>query len=184
MALIDLAENLDGKNQEKDFSKIRLLKINPNIPESTTVKSRLIEIINFYQEYNDFVVMNQEFMEITQFFCISTNAIGVSLCVVAIFELSISVGIVSLIIMISHIAYPCVLGTIISHQNDRLVKAISDFPFYKLDVADQKIFLQFLTFAQNTQELNVAIYGDVNMELLQNVLNVAYSYFMFLFNFI
>lgn len=184
-AMEDLSENLvKGKREMKP--SIQFLLQNHLITESRkiSITNRLIEIIKYYHEYNDFIASTQNFLNVILFFAISTNAIGVAMCVVIALKLSISIGLAGFVILLFQIAVPCILGTIIAVQNERLSDILWSFPFYELDIAEQKIFLQFLQFAQTSKKIKVPIFGDVNMELFKNVLNCGYSYFMFIWNFI
>jgi hypothetical protein len=48
----------------------------------------------------------------------------------------------------------------------------------------RKIYLQFLHFCQNSPEIELPIYGVLNMEIFTNIINGSYSLFNFFLNFI
>lgn len=183
MAVKELAENL--KTPENPKFTIDLLFYTEK-PQNNlkTMKTRLIELIKYYKEFNDFLTFNQNFMKITQFFAISINAVGIAMSIVILQKFSVFVGFTSLFVLICHIAYPCVLGALMEHQSHRIIDILWDFPFYELDIKDQKIFLQFLLFAQQFPEFEMPIFGNVDMELFKNVVYGGYSYFTFIINFI
>jgi hypothetical protein len=79
---------------------------------------------------------------------------------------------------------PCIEGTLISHQKQKLLDELYSFPWYELSISKQKTFLQFIHLVQQSSEFEVPIIGILDMELFTNVMNGAYSYFMYLFNFV
>lgn len=144
----------------------------------------LYEIIKIYCDYNYYVASIHDCVKLTLFFIVFINSVGIALSVVVLCKWSIITGCAVLFILISEVTIPCILGSIVEHQNERIVNAIYDFPFYDLDVADQKTFLQFLMFAQNSAKLSLPFFGTVNLELLKNVLNGGYSYFTYIKSFL
>jgi 7tm Odorant receptor len=147
-------------------------------------RNLLNEIIEFYSDYNYYVASIQDCVKLTLFFIVFINSIGIALCVAVLCKWSIINGCAVLIIVVCEVTIPCILGSIVEHQNERIVKAIYAFPFYELDVGDQKTFLQFLMFAQNSANLSLQFFGTVNLELLGNILNGGYSYFTYIKSFL
>lgn len=63
----------------------------------------------------------------------------------------------------------CGVGTFTCHQQERLLKALWNFEWYKLKLKDQKDFLTFLTMAQQPLNLEPYFIGVLNMELFIKV---------------
>lgn len=149
-----------------------------------TNKQELIEIVKFYRECKSFIDFNIDYIKFSVFGHISLSAIGIGMSLIILYKLSFAMGFTCLLGLISQIAFPCIFGTIIEHQNQRIVNIICEFPFHNLDVSDQKIYLQFLLFAMNSKALNLPIIGNTNMELFATIMNGGYSYFTFIWNFL
>lgn len=97
---------------------------------------------------------------------------------------SLSVGILAVCIHVFNVLMQCIEGTIVSIQNEKLLMGILNLPWYELSKSQQKIFLQFIHECQGTHVLTVPIVGTLNMQLFTNVVNGAYSFLMFIIQFV
>ena len=89
-----------------------------------------------------------------------------------------------ILIYFIEVLIPCTIGTVIEHQHDRLLDELCAFPWYELSLKEQKIFLQLIHKCQYLNSLELPLVGDVNFELLKDILNAAYSYCMYILNFV
>jgi hypothetical protein len=76
-----------------------------------------------------------------------------------------------------------VLGTIVSHQNEKLLRAVCNFPWYNLSVKKQKVYMQFIHQCQQATSIDLHIIGTFDMELFTNIMNLSYKYLNFVMNF-
>jgi hypothetical protein len=97
---------------------------------------------------------------------------------------SVPVGVSAIIGYTTEVALVCVEGAIITHLKEKILKDLWSFPFYELSPKMKKIYLQFLHCCQNSQEMEVPIFGTLNMEVFTNVMNGGYSLLNFFLNFV
>lgn len=71
----------------------------------------------------------------------------------------------------------CGIGTFVCHQHKRLLDVLWEFDWYKLELADRKDFLSFLTFAQQPINLEPYIVGILDMELFIKVGLIKFQFF-------
>lgn len=160
------------------------LSKNLNLPLDVATKALFTEAIKFFIFCNEYTTSRAEVTRIIQFFSIAINSIAMAMSVILAYKVSIFIFTTVGITFFSQILVYCVLGEMIEREHERIERALWEFPFYELDVGDQKIFLQTLMFARNSRKMDVTFFGHVNFELLKNVMNAGYSYFMFIWNFI
>lgn len=147
------------------------------------VEKDIIHLIKSYNNYNSFISLIFPYMHYTTFIAISTNAIGIGLAILVANFISISIGISVMLIFTVQVLMTCFQGTTIAHQNQKILNESWNFSWYKLSVPMQRVWLQFIHQCQHPNELEIAIFGILDMECFTNVMNVAYSYFMFILNF-
>jgi hypothetical protein len=143
-------------------------------------EKHLIVLIKDFNTYNDFVYSAFSFMELTSFAALSLNSMAIAMSIVVLLYFSIAIGVFIVIILLFQVLMPCVLGTMISHQKEKVLHELWSFPWYELSNSKQKMFLQLIHLCQNSNELKVPIINRLNMELFTTVINGVYSYFMFL----
>lgn len=159
-----------GKNIQKPKSKNTVLDLS---------KKQIVKLITDFNNYNNFLSLLITYMHMPSLSIISTNAIAIGLSILVALFFSIPIGISMGLIFLLQILLPCIEGAIISHQNEKILNAVWEFPWYELSTTNQKIWLQFLHQCQNANEYKVMIFGRVNMELFANAIKTAYSTLMF-----
>jgi hypothetical protein len=147
------------------------------------LEKQLIELIKEFHDYNDYIGLVFKYTELTFFMALLCNAIAIGLSVIVMRFFSTAIGISYLFILILQVAMPCIFGTMVSTQNEKLLDAVCSFPWYELSVKNQKVFLQFLFECQNANQFDLLIIGLLDMELFKSVMNGAYSYLMYILNF-
>jgi hypothetical protein len=147
------------------------------------IESELITLIKEYEVYNKYVELCFTFRKIMMFTQLSTNAIAIGIAFLYIKLVSIPIGMAMAVILLFETLIPCVLGTVVNTQNERLLQAVCDFPWYELTPKMRKVYLQFVHQCQNTTEYELPIFGELNMELFTDIMNTSYSYLTYLMNF-
>ncbi|KAL7012488.1 hypothetical protein ACKWTF_014880 [Chironomus riparius] len=144
----------------------------------------IINLIKSFNSYNSFISLIHPYMHYTKFVEISTNAVGIGLAILVANLFSISIGISVILIYTLQVLMSCIQGTVISHQNQKILDETWNFPWYKMSIPMQKVWLQFMHQCQSSNELEIVMIGVLNMECFTNVMNGAYSYFMYILNFV
>jgi hypothetical protein len=147
------------------------------------IENKLIELIKEYESYDEFIALNMTVMSPVTFVCLLANSFAIGLSFLQIKLVSIPIGLAMVAIYMFQVLLPCVIGTIISTQNEKLLQAVCEFPWYELSPKMRKVYLQFIHQCQNTAEIELPIIGEANMELFTNIVNASYSYLNYLINF-
>jgi hypothetical protein len=147
------------------------------------IESELITLIKHYEDYNKFVGLCITFRWLVIFTQLSTNAVAIGIAFLYIKLVSIPIGIAMAVVLFFQVLIPCVLGTVVNTQSERLLQAVCDFPWYELSPKMRKVYLQFVQQCQNTTEYELPIFGELNMELFTDIMNTSYSYLTYLMNF-
>jgi hypothetical protein len=147
------------------------------------IESELITLIKEYEVYNKYVEINFTFRKLHMFTQLSTNSIAIGIAFLYMKLVSIPIGVSLAVILFFQVLIPCVIGTVMNTQNERLLQAVCDFPWYELSPKMRKVYLQFVHQCQNTNEYELPIFQELNMELFTNVMNTSYSYLTYLLNF-
>ncbi|KAG5676172.1 hypothetical protein PVAND_006021 [Polypedilum vanderplanki] len=168
--------NQENRNQNKFVENLKERRL-----EKTEIQ--LIDLMKEYKFYDDYIETILSFLEFTTFVALSVNSIGIGLSILYSIFVNFIMGFSAFLILFSQILTPCILGTIVTHQNEKLLKAVCEFPWYNMSVKSQKIYLQFLHQCQTAAEINLKIIGVVNMELFTHIMNGSYSYLNFVMNF-
>jgi hypothetical protein len=132
------------------------------------VEQQLIDLINEFNTYNNYLQSIFIYMEVTTFVATSLNSVAIAMALVVMLNYSKAIGGVLVLILFLQVLNPCVHSTVISRQKKKMLDELYGFPYYELTKSKQKIFLQFIHLVQNTKELNVPIVGIINMELFTN----------------
>jgi hypothetical protein len=148
------------------------------------VEEEFIEIMKQFDEYRDYTFRLKSVMTDSTFVAVAANGIGISLAVITLISTSIPRGLACLLFFILQVGNACIAGTLVNHQNQRLLRAICDFPWYELSLEKQKVYLQFIFNLQNPIEVKLPMLGYCNMELFKDVVYAGYQYYMFLINFV
>jgi hypothetical protein len=146
-------------------------------------EKQLIELIKEFHDYNDYIGLVFKYAELTFFMALLCNSIGIGLAVIVMRFFSIPIGMTYFFLLSMQVAMPCMIGTMVSTQNEKLLDAVCSFPWYELSVKNQKVFLQFLLECQNANQFDLQMIGSLDMELFTSVMNGAYSYLMYILNF-
>jgi hypothetical protein len=147
------------------------------------IESELIALIKEYEVYNTYVEHCYTFRQLVLFTQLSTTAVAIGIAFLYIRLVSIPIGVSLAVILFFQVLIPCVIGTVVNTQNERLLQAVCDFPWYELSPKMRKVYLQFVHQCQNTTAFELPIIGELNMELFTNVMNTSYSYLTYLMNF-
>ncbi|KAG5676480.1 hypothetical protein PVAND_006311 [Polypedilum vanderplanki] len=165
------SEEINAKFTEKE---IKMIQFN----------AEFIDLLKEFHDYNDYVRHLIVYAEFTFFMAIFFNSFGIGLSVIVMKFYSTPIGISYIYFMTQQVAMPCIIGTMISTQNTKILNELSSFPYYEMSIKSQKIFLQFLLECQNANSFNLPIFGILNMELFTDVIHGAYSYLMYVLNFV
>ncbi|KAG5681812.1 hypothetical protein PVAND_011220 [Polypedilum vanderplanki] len=151
--------------------------------ETKEIEDQLIDFIQEFNVYNNYIKHATEFMKFTIFFALSMNSVAIAMSIIIVLKYFKAIGGAVMLFLFFQVLMPCVQGFLIAHQKEKLLNELYGFPIYELSKHKQKMFLQFIHLCQNSNELKILIIGDVNMEIFTDVMNGAYSYLMFLLNF-
>ncbi|KAG5670675.1 hypothetical protein PVAND_000923 [Polypedilum vanderplanki] len=141
---------------------------------------KLLNFIKEYELYWNYVNEFNCFQSIISFISIGVIAVALCISLYMITKISFVTGISASGIYVCQMILPCVVGAMITNQNFRLLDAVNNFPWYDLSINNQKIFLQIIQIFQNIPSLKIIIFDELNLELLKNVVNASYSYYVFL----
>lgn len=161
--------------------------VNRNNPKSTNFiennTEKLITMIKEYYKVRQFTFLLFTEMKIPIFVTITSGGLALCFSVLILLSYSKSFGFLAASFYLCQISNLCILITFVTHQFEKLLREIYEFPWYLLSNSEQKIYLQFLQCCQKYDEFKVPMIGKINMELLTDVVNTGYSYFMFIWNF-
>ena len=147
-------------------------------------ENELDQIIKEHENLNNYLTQMITSYQYTAFMALSFNSVALGLSIISARFVSIPIGCAVSLIFVFQVLLPCTNGQLIIRQNEKLLDAVYDFPWYELSVKKRKTFLQFLLVCQHTKKLTLPIIGNVNMNLFTNFVNASYSYFMFLIKFV
>ncbi|KAG5681811.1 hypothetical protein PVAND_011219 [Polypedilum vanderplanki] len=174
---IQSVEPSTSKLTKKQLLKKREEKILKN-------QNQLIDFIKEFHVYNCYLETLIQFMKFTTFGALSMNSLAIGMAIVVALNYSKAIGLYMATSLFFQVFVPCIQGTLMLHQKEKLLNELYDFPWFELSKDKQKIFLQFIHLCQNSNELEIAIVGDVDMELFKDIINGAYSYFIYLKDFV
>lgn len=140
-------------------------------------------LIESYFEYESFIKLLQKIFKLTTFIAIVCNSVAIGMASFVAMNYSLPIGISFLIVFIMEVAVPCVIGEIIKHQNERILREFCYIPWYKLSKANRKDYLQLLMMCQTLPALEIPLIGHLSFELLMNIVYGGYSYLMIILNF-
>ena len=160
-------------------SKFKELKISQKF-----VDKAFINLIIEHQSYNNYVSRILSHREVITFTTLYFNFIGIGLALVIIKISSISFGIAVCTIFTLQVFMHCFECTFVAIQNEKLMTAVQEFPWFYLSCPQKKTFLQFLCVCQSTNSFSLPIFGDVNMELFTDIMQAAYSFLMYVIQFV
>jgi hypothetical protein len=167
-------ENIPVQTSVEDMEKRkRLLR---------TIEQQLIQLIREYEAFYEFKANILEYMEFSNYIALSTGSIAIGLSLLQLWLVSPAIGMSLALISFYQVLVPCVVGTVMSTQNRKLVNAVCEFPWYNLSPKMKKVYLQFIHQCDNTNEFNYTIIGKVNMELFTDVMKASYSYMTYMMN--
>ncbi|KAG5679878.1 hypothetical protein PVAND_009415 [Polypedilum vanderplanki] len=145
-------------------------------------KQQLINLIKEFNEYDEYLKLLFEYVEIPTFIVLSINSMSIGLAVLTYLYYSKIVGGILAGFYCLQVFIPCSQAAIIVNQKEKLLSALWNFPWYELSKSNQKIFLQFMHLCQNSSEFKVIIVGKLSMETFTQIMNAAYSSVLFLLN--
>jgi hypothetical protein len=149
-----------------------------------TVNQKLLNFVREYENYTNYIdMLTKTRGKFLYLVVVSISAAAIGLSGFLAWKYSISIGLFLFIIYFLNIALFCVFGTLMEHQNKKLLDEFYNFPWFELSESQKKIFLQMLMVLQDSRQINTWIIGNLKVELLTTILNSSYSYLMFLINF-
>jgi hypothetical protein len=148
------------------------------------VEKHLRTFIKDHEKYREYAnIFSGTRMKFIYFVIVSISSLAIGLSGFFAFKYSMFIGLSLFLVYIFNIAFFCVLGTLMEHQNKKLVNEFYDLPWHELSSSQQKTFLQMLIILQDANQPNTWIIGELNFETLKIVINTSYSYLTFLMNF-
>lgn len=153
------------KNEEKNCEKI---------------EEKFMEIVKKFDSYNIFVKNLTKSIQIYTFSLITFNNIGIGLSLVVALKISMPIGVSIAIFAMFQVTFACTSGAIISIEKEKFLNDLCGFPWYQMSPKMQKNFLIFVHSCQHSNVMKFPIIGEINLKVLQNFINVSYSYLMFL----
>jgi hypothetical protein len=170
--------NLNLKKSDKNENQLKI------IFQAVKAEKKFIEIIKEFEVYCEYVRRLQHYTEVYAFIIILVNSFGIGLAIFSALTYSAPIGISFIIGFVTQVAFVCIEGAIITHQKEKILKELLHFPWYELSPKMRKIYLQFLHCCQNSPEIELPIFGILNMEIFTNVINGSYSLFSFFIEFV
>lgn len=172
--------------------KISNLKIKLNDQSRFTLLSKyeeninllLVDIIKDHNRYYNFFEDINSHSSFQTFVILSLNTVGLGMSIIIARYSSFLIGVSFFLCFAYQCAIHCVLASIIDRQNQEIREELIDFPWFELSRNNQKIFLQFIHCCQNMGNVNMVIFGKIDLGLFTHIMNAAYSYLMFVLNFI
>jgi hypothetical protein len=182
MKLEKFGEQLSEKSPEPSTSQAVSISLTEH--SRVIIEKQLIDLIKEFEACNQYKSHCLDYMEYMAFIALSTNSVSIGLCLLYIRLFSVPIGLSLGLLFAFQVFIPCVIGTIISTQNEKLLQAVCEFPWYKLSPKMMKVYLQFIHQCQNTTEFELPIVGEFNMELFTHITHASYSFLAYLLNFI
>ncbi|KAG5673149.1 hypothetical protein PVAND_003218 [Polypedilum vanderplanki] len=167
----------------KTFKKLIERPHSQTDDEFENLERQLIDLIEEYEVYDEYLTQIVTFISPLAFTALSTNSIAIGLALLYIRLVSVPIGLAFCSIYFYQVTLQCIIGTVISKQNEKLLQTVCEFPWYQLSSKRQKIYLQFIHRCQNTTTFNLPIIGKINLEILTGIVNATYSTWNFLMQF-
>jgi hypothetical protein len=187
LKMIKLAEQLkavDGDEDERKDVRVAIVKLSRTQKAAMRqekidiIERQLINLIEEFNDYDRFIKNILVYMKFYVFSVVMLNALAMGISLVTIVYSHRANGGALLLFFTNQVLFACVQGTLVSHQNGKMLDAVCSFPWYELSTPKQKIYLQFIHVVQNATKLTIPIFGDLNMEVFSDIMNRAYSYLM------
>ncbi|XP_070489878.1 uncharacterized protein [Chironomus tepperi] len=133
-------------SKHETFDEFKLICQSLSIHENfiKQIEIEINDLIKSFNNYNNFIALIFPYMHYTTFIEISTNSIGIGLAIIVATFISAPIGISIILIFSIQVLMSCIQGTIISHQNQKILDEVWNFPWYKMSVSMQKVWLQFM----------------------------------------
>jgi hypothetical protein len=176
----DTKDNVDKVQKSVDVKK----KFDSNLNVNESVDEMLVKLINIQKDYENFKSIFLSYSITTTFFEATVNSFGIGLSIAYIYFISIPLGTTLLFMHVVQLAIFCSVGVLIENQNERLLSKVIDFPWIELKQKNKKIFLQLIHVCQNSLNLEVPIYGVVNLTTFTATIDAGYDFFNYLINFV
>jgi hypothetical protein len=170
-------------NKRPRTLRTKIEKIAEREARLRTIEKQFKTLMKEFDMYNEYLNTAFSFIEFHTFLIVSVNSLAIALSIVTLLYYSKGIGGILMIYFIAQVLVPCIQGTMVVIQKEKILDELWKFPWYKLSGPQQKIFLQLMHRCQQSKEYEIFIIGNLNMELFTKVMNGAYSYFMFLWNF-
>jgi hypothetical protein len=170
--LVELSELISEKISREKYFRI--------VKRRILVKRKLKEIIKLQNDYQKFKDLISDFGGLPTFVAIFVNVIAVCFSIIGALKITFVGGVGGLASALGfffQMAIPCLIGNLISIQNEKFIDAIYDTTWYDIDENEtKKVLQQLLLIAQNSGSIELPMLGDLDNELLASIVNSIYSY--------
>lgn len=172
-----------------DITIMKIEELGDEINDQKSTKEKFIKLIQEIERYNEYICKIVYFMKFPCFASLILDSIAICLCILVSLSNSSTLALASLsfagaVGFFFQVISPCIIGTVISHQNARITMQLEAFPWYEMSRSEQKTFLQLIHYCQNLKKLSMPILGNVDMALFTHIVNTSYSMFNFILNFV
>jgi hypothetical protein len=177
IAFVDILKAKLEELSELISEKISREKYFRRVKRRILVKRKLKEIIKLQNDYQKFKDLISDFGGLPSFVAIFVNVIAVCFSIIGALKVTFVGGLAAAFGFFFQMAIPCLIGNLISIQNEKLTDAIYDTTWYDIDENEtKKILQQLLLIAQNSGSIELPMLGDLQNELLATIVNAIYSY--------
>lgn len=164
------------------------------------LKKNFVELVERHRRLLDYFNLASKFVSKQFFILISVNIYVICSSGISLLTDGYSVAVGIAILYPIQIFLVCIMGEFVKNQSERLNALLWDFKWYNLPLSYQKDFAFLLLNAQQPMRLEMLFIGVVDLELYISVrkcfsfftnnkfclqvINLIYSYFMIMWNFI
>jgi hypothetical protein len=153
------------KEGSNAIAKLEITKSN----HDQNVKTLMKEIIEEHRKYNYYLIVFLDYASSSCFWIISMSVSSIAVCMITIMTSDFYAAYGVLIISLLQLLLACVVGTIIEHQNAKILAKLWEFDWYNLPISDQKMFLFILLNFQNPVNMKITFIGLVDMKIFTMV---------------
>ncbi|KAG5684824.1 hypothetical protein PVAND_014036 [Polypedilum vanderplanki] len=183
--LHEIVENQSGSSDQQFQSIIaKVISENRVKMKVATFEKEIIHLINEFEVLEQYKQHCFKYNKNVSFIALSANSIAIGLSLLYTRLVSIAIGLSLALLFFFQVLLYCLVGAIVSEQNEKLLQTVYDFPWYELSPKFGKIYMQFIHQCQNAISFDLPILGTLDLELFTNFIKASYSYMNYLFKFI
>lgn len=158
-----------------DFDDVEHFVVNTNLKmpvEQIQMRKKLRDLLISHKELCSYVKDIGDFYLIPCFLTITTSIASVCIGLILVIVIKWELGYGFAWIVMGQILICCVFGTIVYHQTVIINTRIWNFPWYLLNVSDQKSYLLMMLNAQQPINMEMKFIGRLDMETFTKVSGV------------